>query len=126
MTTPLCHPGDIAEGQAKGFPYRGGQVVVVRRNARLFVYENRCPHFGVNLDFQQDKFFSYDEAYLQCAMHGALFEVETGACIAGPCRGQPLTRVAFELVDEQVLLDQDFVPAATTRTLTTKPDTTRG
>lgn len=121
MTTPLCRLADIGEGEARGFSWRDGQVVVVRRNGKLFVYENRCPHFGVNLDFQQDKFFSHDETYLQCAMHGALFEVETGACIAGPCRGQPLTQVAFRVVAEQVFLDPDFVPVATPRRLDRAP-----
>ncbi len=115
MTTPLCRLDDIGEGEARGFSWLDGQVVAVRRNGKLFVYENRCPHFGVNLDFQQDKFFSYDESFLQCAMHGALFEVETGACIAGPCRGQPLTPVAFEVVAGQVFLDPDFLPVATPR-----------
>jgi len=28
---------------------------------------------------------------IQCATHGALFLIESGECIAGPCAGQSLT-----------------------------------
>ena len=123
MSEAICLTNEIAEGEARGFPHRGGKVVVVRRSGELFVYENRCPHFGVNLDFQPDKFMSYDDQYLQCAMHGALFEVETGACIAGPCRGQPLTPVEFSIADDKLLLDPNFVPNETTRTINKPPVT---
>ena len=39
-----------------------------------------------------------------CNSHGALFEKSTGYCVAGPCAGQALERVALEIADGYVLL----------------------
>jgi nitrite reductase/ring-hydroxylating ferredoxin subunit len=39
--------------------------------------------------------------------NGALFTVETGECITGPCAGQPLTPATFERQGERILIDMD-------------------
>ncbi len=59
--------------------------------ARAFV--NRCPHLGVELDWQPGEFFEGTGLYLVCSTHGALFEPASGFCFAGPCRGASLERV---------------------------------
>ena len=54
---------------------------------------NICPHAGRRLDWAPGKFL-LDHGRLVCAAHGAMFELEHGECIAGPCRGQSLVPVA--------------------------------
>ncbi|HET8727411.1 MAG TPA: Rieske 2Fe-2S domain-containing protein [Alphaproteobacteria bacterium] len=91
----LCRLDDIPEGAARGFSLGEGtdrlDVLVARRGGRAFAYVNSCPHIGTPLDWTPDRFMSADGAHLQCATHGALFRVEDGTCIAGPCVGQALS-----------------------------------
>jgi len=81
-------------------------------------YVNRCPHMGTELDWQPGDFFEESGLYLVCATHGALFEPATGYCVAGPCRGATLARVAIRENDGQVLLLNEASPAQ-------EPDATR-
>ena len=69
----------------------GVGLLAVRRNGQVFVYRNRCPHRGVALEWQPDQFLDSSASLIQCATHGALFLIESGECIAGPCAGQSLT-----------------------------------
>ncbi len=84
----------IAPEGAKGYEVGEHSVVVVRRGAVVHAYLNRCPHLGVELNWMPDQFLDRSGRLLQCATHGALFEPDTGYCIAGPCRGKSLPRVA--------------------------------
>jgi nitrite reductase/ring-hydroxylating ferredoxin subunit len=40
-----------------------------------------------------DDFLSKDRESIQCASHGALYEIDTGLCFRGPCAGKSLRRV---------------------------------
>ncbi len=62
----------------------------VRFDGQARAYLNRCAHVPVELDWQPGKFFDDTGVYLICATHGAMYEADTGSCIAGPCRGQSL------------------------------------
>lgn len=96
----VCHSNDIAEGDAKGFTL-GEElgVIVLRQNGQLRVYHNRCPHLGVPLEWLPDQFMDAEQELLRCATHGALFLPESGECVAGPCTGQYLRELPFELKD---------------------------
>lgn len=102
--TVLCKTCEIPSQSARGFNLDGRALVAVHHNERFFVYENRCPHRGVELEWQPDQFFDFEGNFIQCATHGALFKIDTGECIAGPCNGQALTAVAFTQVDGQIVL----------------------
>jgi nitrite reductase/ring-hydroxylating ferredoxin subunit len=56
----------------------------------------------VTLDLNDDNFFTFDQAYLQCHMHGAMYEIETGYCIGGPCLGARLDILSFVEVGEEL------------------------
>ncbi len=49
-------------------------------------------------------FLDMDGALIQCSTHGALFEIESGHCLAGPCQGDRLTPVPFAEEDGQLVL----------------------
>ena len=106
MVSPryLCHRHDIEDGEAKGFTLGSGdsrcEIFVVREGNALFGYVNSCPHIGTPLDWVPDQFMSADGSYILCATHGALFEVETGHCISGPCAGLNLKPVGLCVDDK--------------------------
>lgn len=102
---PLCHTSDIGEGQSKGFEVDGQSLFAVQRQGQWVVYRNQCPHLGINLEWMPDQFLDSDGCLIQCAMHGALFLIETGECISGPCSGQSLQAVAHEIRDGQLWVD---------------------
>jgi nitrite reductase/ring-hydroxylating ferredoxin subunit len=100
----LCHADDIAEGQARGFapsPDRRRKVIVLRRNGRLFGWLDACPHYpgGTPMAWKSDAYLNGEGTHLACHSHGALFDMETGDCVLGPCLGQRLTQVELTVTD---------------------------
>lgn len=74
-------------------------IFIQKTQEGVFVYENRCPHAGTPLNMIGDRFLNIDKTHLICRTHGALFNIGDGQCIAGPCKGQSLRAVAFEVRD---------------------------
>jgi nitrite reductase/ring-hydroxylating ferredoxin subunit len=80
---------------------RNGEVMeafVIKKEGGFFAYINHCPHTGVPLDWVPDQFLNRDKSHIQCAMHGALFEIETGLCVHGPCINRRLESVPLNQV----------------------------
>jgi nitrite reductase/ring-hydroxylating ferredoxin subunit len=89
----LCDAKYLAEAHSRGFEIDGQKLVAVRRQGQVFVYRNRCPHRGVPLDWETDQFLDASASLIQCATHGALFLIESGECVAGPCAGKSLRAI---------------------------------
>ena len=70
------------------------QAFVIEYDGQVFAYENRCPHLGIELDWNPGVFFDSAGEMLLCSTHGARFEPDTGKCVSGPCAGQGLKPVA--------------------------------
>lgn len=79
-------------------------LVLHRSGASVRAWLNVCPHAGRRLDWAPGQFLRSRDGQLVCAAHGAAFELEDGACVAGPCRGDRLRAVAVEVRDGQVWL----------------------
>lgn len=96
----LCAPDELVEGQSRGFSLNDLQLLAVRRDGKVYVYRNHCPHRGLNLQWRADDFLDASGSLLQCAHHGALFLIESGECVTGPCAGQSLQSMpSHELSD---------------------------
>ncbi len=55
-------------------------------------YLNLCPHSGGRLSAPGEPApVSRDGRHLICTLHGAMFRIEDGLCVAGPCEGRYLT-----------------------------------
>ncbi|PIE20845.1 MAG: (2Fe-2S)-binding protein [Neptuniibacter caesariensis] len=100
----LCRINDIPEPGARGFEIEGRKLFAVRYRGAVYVYENNCPHRNIPLEWQPDQFLDYDKIYIQCATHGALFQIETGLCISGPCVKDSLTPVKVSIEDGNIRL----------------------
>lgn len=109
----LCRITDLGDPDTRGFALRtpGGlrDIFIVRRGAAVHGYLNHCPHTGSPLDWQPDQFLNLDRTLIQCATHLALFRIEDGQCIAGPCAGQALTPVEVAVVDGWVEVEAEAV-----------------
>jgi nitrite reductase/ring-hydroxylating ferredoxin subunit len=110
--TVFASLADLPDGATRGFdltaedwPLRG---FLVRVGDAVHAYLNRCPHAGRPLNFLPDRFLSPDGELIQCVAHGALFEKDSGLCIAGPCVDDSLKRIAVVLVDGEVRLAEDL------------------
>ncbi len=107
----LCDRAEIPDGEARGFDLGRGaeprEVFVVREGARLYGYVNACPHIGTPLEFTPNQFLTAGGEYILCSTHGALFRIEDGYCVAGPCAGMRLAPLALTVDDSgAVLLDE--------------------
>jgi nitrite reductase/ring-hydroxylating ferredoxin subunit len=110
----ICAMSDIPSQKARGFnlvrlddddkeePF---PIVIVRWGKYVFGYVNKCPHHDVNLDWERNAFLEPNYGLrLMCGKHGALFEIGTGACIEGPCKGRGLAAVDLAVVDNEICI----------------------
>lgn len=107
---PLCRLEEIAEGGAREFPPRPGRftgLFAVRRGGAVFVYENACPHVGVPLNWAPDRFLDARGERIVCGTHGAVFRIEDGVCLKGPCVGAALAAVPHRLEDGVILVGEE-------------------
>ncbi len=77
---------------------------MVKRNNSFYLYRNICPHLGTPLEWQENQFLDPDGELLQCASHGALFLIESGECLSGPCAGDRLISAAHEIENGDLYL----------------------
>ncbi len=103
----LCHSDEIAEGKSKGFQLGEKFLFAVKKNGQIYVYENSCPHLGIQLEWQADEFLDIDASMIQCSSHGALFRIEDGECLLGPCQGQSLTSIDIILNKGQIEISSE-------------------
>lgn len=106
MTKRLCALDDLADPGSLAVNMEQTQLpwdlCLVRRGDRVFAYINHCPHAGSPLDWVPGEFLSLDKTHIQCSTHHALFEIDSGECVQGPCTGEKLKPVEVELVDGEV------------------------
>ncbi|HWP94918.1 MAG TPA: Rieske (2Fe-2S) protein [Gammaproteobacteria bacterium] len=90
----VCRLADIPDNEARGFTLGAGgearECFLVRKGARVFAYLNSCPHTGGRLDWKPHAFLTKDRTLIICSTHGAIFEIDTGRCVGGPCKGMSL------------------------------------
>lgn len=99
----LCRLDDLADPGSRSFTVRMlndriEDMFLVRRGTEVFAYRNHCPHTGSPLDWQPHQFLNLERTLIQCATHSALFRINDGYCVNGPCVGQALTSLDVELV----------------------------
>ena len=107
---------DIEEGSATNAVIEladGHRHLIITRKAdEVNVFLNSCPHTGVRLDWKVGVFLTVDKAHLQCSTHGALFELDSGFCVAGPCINKCLVKLQTKVYDQAIYVNAlESIPA---------------
>lgn len=98
LDDPGCREFRIGDGD---WPFRG---FVVRKGEEVFAYQNFCVHAGHPLNWKPDEFLTADKQQIICASHGAVYDIDNGVCVAGPCPGKTLRKVDVEIRDGTVIV----------------------
>ena len=111
----LCQIDEIPLDGVKGFKINSKgsslQIFIVRKGSNIYAYHNKCPHMGTSLDWQPDNFLDSSGELIQCSTHGALFRIQDGLCISGPCINQSLAVITTEVQENDIIC---FIPNART------------
>ncbi|MDX5299572.1 MAG: Rieske 2Fe-2S domain-containing protein [Gammaproteobacteria bacterium] len=105
--TRLLRQGPLREGECLEFGQDEQAGFLVCHGDQVFAYRNRCPHLGVALNWQPHRFLDLDGLFIQCALHGALFQIDNGFCIAGPCQGRSLEALPIRIIGDDIWLLDD-------------------
>ena len=100
----ICHRDDIEEGTAKGFVVADIAIFAVKKEGKLYFYRNQCPHLDAEMELMDDEFLNDTGDLIRCQYHGALFEIDNGQCISGPCTGDVLQAVDTVLHDHRIYM----------------------
>ncbi len=99
---------NLTEGEALSFEFQKDEQklrgFLIMQNANVHAYVNRCPHTGVNLEWQPNQFLDRTGQFIQCATHGARFNIQDGLCIYGPCQGRSLIPIPIEIFESKIFL----------------------
>jgi len=102
----ICCLADIEDGAARQFVINNNdEIFIVRQGKQLYCYRNSCPHTGAALNWLPDHFLDTSLTYIQCGSHDALFQIQNGYCVHGPCIGQSLTPCDLKLINDEVHAD---------------------
>lgn len=102
--TIICQTTDIPDNQSKGFEVEGQLFFIVNKYGKFSAYKNACPHLGIQLEMVPDQFLDSSHSLIQCSMHGALFRIEDGLCISGPCIEQKLKPISIQIQGHDIHL----------------------
>ncbi len=106
-TRDLCALSELADPGSRGFDIDLGaepklRLFLVLKDGVLSAFRNSCPHTGAPLEWQEHQFLDFDNSFIQCALHGALFRTGDGYCLRGPCVGASLERLESVVVDGRI------------------------
>jgi len=77
---------------------------IVLYNSKYYAYRNKCQHFSVELDWDNNEFFEEEEKFIVCATHGAIYEPSTGKCLMGPCAGEKLEVLNLKILEDKLIV----------------------
>ena len=102
---------ELKEGMSRGIEIDNKFLFAIKKDHLYHVYWNICPHIGTPLEWQEDQFLDEDGELIRCATHGSLFEINSGKCLAGPCTGQKLHKIPFEIRNDMITVkESDLKP----------------
>jgi len=112
MPSQLCPVAEVGkEGKEVIVEIMGKRwyLALFQSEDQVVCYHNVCPHQGRNLNFAPDKFFFDEENQLVCPHHGAVFNVGSGECLQGPCKGSSLKKLPVNIENGMVHLTEGLV-----------------
>jgi len=113
-TRVLCALSDLPAGGCREFKLGSGawplRGFMVRVDDGVRAYVNRCAHQQFALNYRPHEFLTPDGSLILCRVHGALFEKQSGYCVAGPCSGRSLIGLPVRVQQGYLLLADDADP----------------
>lgn len=108
----ICRRDELSDPGAREFTLGSGdwplRGFVVRRGDVLRAFVNFCPHAGFPLNWQPHEFLAPEAPMILCSMHGALFEMDSGRCVSGPCEGLALRPIPLQVDGNYVMVAREF------------------
>ena len=103
-----CSLEELKKSKCLGFELNDGTTkleyfLVYYKNA-VYSYINQCPHTGINLEWMPNQFLDSSDELIQCSTHGALFNIENGVCLRGPCLGDRLKTIENKIIKDNIYL----------------------
>ena len=99
--TDLGALGEVPDGGARFLDFGSGPAVfrllLLRSEAQVFAYVNRCPHFGVPLAQQPEQMPLKPHQSFSCNVHYARFRWQDGRCEFGDCEGESLLAIPVRI-----------------------------
>ena len=106
MATRVLRTGELRSGETRKFTLDcdGREIpgFVLNWQGELRAYVNRCRHVPMEMDWVENRFWSDDGRWILCATHGALYEPESGECVAGPPCGKSLVPLVLRVDGDDV------------------------
>ena len=90
--------GEIREGQAVPFVIGTEEIALVRCEGEIYAISNICSH---ELSYLSDGEVDTDECVIECALHGARFDLGTGRVRALPAT-EPIKTFAVRVVGDDI------------------------
>jgi nitrite reductase/ring-hydroxylating ferredoxin subunit len=97
-------PDTVTLHISDGVNGRPDELLVVRTGDAITVFRNYCPHQGLPLNAEPNRFFM-KRGNLMCAHHGAIFDTQSGECTWGPCKGEKLIQLQATVEGGAVTVD---------------------
>ena len=94
----LCGIDELASGQARRFDVAGRRIALVRTGDEFFAIDDRCSHEDYSLAEGE---VLVEEREIECARHGATFDLRTGAPCTLPAV-QPVATYPVEVAGDSV------------------------
>jgi len=105
----LCNLSELDDLSCRSFTAnikrKPTHLFLVRKDDRVYAYINVCPHAQAPLEWNPDDFLDEKKEHIICAMHGAKFTIEEGACRDGPCNGVGLTSLDLVIDNGMIYLE---------------------
>ena len=121
MHVVLCALEEIDNPGSREFSWGDGpwplEFFVVRKDASVFGFVNRCPHAGHALNWQPDRFLTREQDLILCNSHGARFRIGDGMCVSGPCPGASLEPVTVRIDGGRIVADATQLSVLTRKTV---------
>jgi len=111
----VCKTHGLKDRQTVKFTFGQGKDAregfIIVREGRVYAYRNQCRHIPVTMDWVENRFLSRNRRFIQCATHGALYEIESGRCVWGPPAGEHLHALPVSIEDGEVIVTADEAAA---------------
>jgi nitrite reductase/ring-hydroxylating ferredoxin subunit len=92
LQLPVCARGELTQGMVRALELPRGSdgrpreaLVLLGGDGEPRAYLNRCRHLPIPIDGGSKRYLTERGEHLLCGTHGALYRLDDGVCVAGPC-----------------------------------------